>query len=221
MLRISFRQLMNSNSALPIAYAVPEAVDLAFAALQHTNWAINRTQQLTATLPPPPQQQQQHWVNLAPMAVYADMCIGARQLLLHTALVPGLAMAVSTEQADADCHSVFALPRYFQAAATASVVIGGYASLLAKLAQADIAVASRRSGNGSSGSGSSETNAGCSDQARLQWQIACQHQQQLPALPAALKDMLGVDRLLLAWLAARVALTGVEAAAQPAIMLAE
>ena len=46
------------------------------------------------------------------------------------------------------------------------------------------------------------------DQAQLAWQVACQYHQQLQELPAALTDMLGVDRPLLAWLAVQDAAAG-------------
>ena len=240
-LRVSFQQVLDSTSPLRMEYALGEAVDLALAALQHTDWALNHAQQLTATPPPPPPQQQQR-VNVGPMALYADMCNSAKQLLLRVALLPGLAMAESTMPADAQCHNTLALPRCFQAAATASVVIGGYASSLAKLAHADIAAARRRSGssggcsssevssgsssggsgsiNGGSGSSSSETEGGYSAETRLAWRIACGYHRALPPLNAIVIDMLGVSRLLLAWLAARAVLTG-EAAGQAAVTLTE
>ena len=81
-------------------------------------------------------------------------------------------------------------------------------------------------GSSSKGAGSSSSSNNCnssttglptesvaekseeSQQAGLAWQIACQYQQQLPALPAALTDMLGVDRPLLAWLAVQDAAAG-------------
>ena len=197
---------------------IAAAVGLAFAALQHCDWAIT---QGFGQLQQQDQEQEQQRSKFWPY--YGELARLARGVMMT-------AGSCAHRQGALGC--LWLRPR-LQAAASLVAVVGGYIRLLSKLAPAETAAASAccscrcwaaapsSSGSSDNNSAGSSSRSGSSSssssrlaasedlaEAQLAWQIACQHQQQLPALPDALVDMLGVDRLLLAWLAVMDTVTG-------------
>ena len=199
---------------------IAAAVDLALAALQHCDWAI--TQGLGPLQPPKQQQQQQQQRSSQLWPFYGELASLSSGVLM---------MAGSTAHRAGALSCLWLRPRLQAAASLAAVVGGYIRLLSklapAETAAASAYCSCRcwgrpssssgsssstdsSSGAGSSGNGGSSSSSSSSSwltesddsaEAHLAWQIACHYQQQLPALPAALTDMLGVDRLLLAWVA--------------------